>query len=87
MWQDATCHVRRVLLVTFPNTDPAADGQVVVAPFHTSNVDIAPAFRFTNGALSGQYLIIHKRGLLAWLTCHSNFFWSGSPKKDWKMTG
>ena len=51
--------VRRTLLVTFPNTDLAADGQVVVAPFQTYNVDIAPAFRFTDGTLNGQYLIAH----------------------------
>jgi hypothetical protein len=36
--------VRRTLLVTLPNTDLAADGQVVVAPFQTYNVDIAPHF-------------------------------------------
>ena len=51
--------VKRTLLVTFPNTDLAADGQVVVAPFQTYNVDIVPAFRFTEGAFNGQYLTAH----------------------------
>jgi len=49
--------VRRTLLVTFPNTEISADGQAVVAPFQTYNVDIVPAFRFTVGELAGQYMI------------------------------
>ena len=39
--------VRRTLLFTFPNTEISADGQAVVAPFQTYNVDIVPAFRFS----------------------------------------
>lgn len=49
--------VRRALLVTFPNTDIGADGQAVVAPFQTYNVDIVPAFRFISGEFAGKYLI------------------------------
>ena len=49
--------VRRTLLVTFPNTEIGADGQAVVAPFQTYNVDIVPAFYFTVGDLAGQYMI------------------------------
>jgi len=49
--------VRRPLLVTFPNTDVGADGQAVVAPFQTYNIDIVPAFLFVTGPLTGQYLI------------------------------
>jgi hypothetical protein len=49
--------VRRALLVTFPNTEIGADGQAVVAPFQTYNVDIVPAFRFIAGEFAGQYLI------------------------------
>ncbi len=58
--------VKRTLLVTFPNTDLAADGQVVVAPFQTYNVDIVPAFRFTEGALNGQYLTAHTANGGSW---------------------
>ena len=49
--------VRRTLLGTFPNTEIAADGQAVIAPFQTYNVDIVPAFRFISGDFTGQYLI------------------------------
>jgi hypothetical protein len=49
--------VRRTLLVAFPNTEIGADGQAVVAPFQTYNVDIVPAFRFITGPYEGQYLI------------------------------
>jgi hypothetical protein len=48
--------VKRTLFATFPNTDLAADGQVVVAPFQAYNVDIVPAFRFIEGTFHGQYL-------------------------------
>jgi len=46
--------VKRTLLATFPNTDLAADGQVVAAPFQTYNVDIVPAFRFIRGSIEGS---------------------------------
>ena len=49
--------VRRALLLTFPNTDIGADGQAIVAPFQTYNVDIVPAFRLINGEFDGKYLI------------------------------
>ncbi len=49
--------VKRSILLTFPNTDVSADGQAVVAPFQTYNVDIVPAFRYVSGELTGQYLI------------------------------
>lgn len=49
--------VRCALLVTFPNTDIGADGQAVVAPFQTYNVDIVPAFRYVRGQFAGKYLI------------------------------
>lgn len=49
--------VRRTVLGTFPNTEIAADGQAVVAPFQTYNVDIVPAFRFITGDFTGQYFI------------------------------
>ena len=49
--------VRRALLVTFPNTEIGADGQAVVAPFQTYNVDTVPAFHFISGEFAGQYLI------------------------------
>lgn len=49
--------VRRALLVTFPNTEIGADGQAVVAPFQTYNVDIVPACHFISGEFAGQYLI------------------------------
>ena len=51
--------VKRALLVTFPNTDLSADGQVIVAPFQTYNVDIVPAFRYVTGPYTGSYLIAH----------------------------
>lgn len=49
--------IRRTLLVTFPSTKISADGQAVVAPFQTYNVDIVPAFYFTVGEFAGQFLI------------------------------
>ncbi len=49
--------VRRTLLITFPGTELSADGQAVIAPFQTYNVDIVPAFRFISGEFAGQYLI------------------------------
>jgi hypothetical protein len=49
--------VRRAVLVSFPSTEIRADGQAIVAPFQTYNVDIVPAFRFVGGELAGQYLI------------------------------
>jgi hypothetical protein len=49
--------VRRTVLGTFPNTEIAADGQAVVAPFQTYNVDVVPAFRFITGDFTGQYFI------------------------------
>jgi len=36
--------VKLALLDTFPNTELRADGQVVVAPFQSYSVDVAPAF-------------------------------------------
>lgn len=41
--------VKDVLTDTFPRTDLRADGQVVVAPFQTYNVEIIPAFELTDG--------------------------------------
>jgi len=41
--------VKRTLLATFPRTDLRADGQVVLAPFQTYNVDVVPAFHLTDG--------------------------------------
>ena len=51
--------VKRALLVTFPNTDLSADGQVIVAPFQTFGVDIVPAFRYVSGPNTGSYLTAH----------------------------
>ncbi len=53
--------VKRALFATFPSTALAADGPVVIAPFQTYNVDIAPAFLFPNdgAACAGQYYIAH----------------------------
>jgi hypothetical protein len=51
--------VKRALLVTFPNTNLSADGQVIVAPFQTYSVDIVPAFRFGSGPNTGSYLTAH----------------------------
>jgi hypothetical protein len=41
--------VKRTLLATFPNTDLRADGQVVLAPFSTYDVEVVPAFPFQDG--------------------------------------
>lgn len=51
--------VKRALLVTFPNTDLSADGQVIVAPFQTYSVDVVPAFLFISGPNTGSYLTAH----------------------------
>ena len=51
--------VKRALTVTFPRTDLRADGQVVIAPFDTYNVDVVPSFRFVTGPLTGSYYTAH----------------------------
>jgi hypothetical protein len=51
--------VKRALLLTFPNTDLSADGQVIVAPFQTYSVDIVPAFLYVSGPNTGSYLTAH----------------------------
>ncbi len=40
--------VKRTMLLTFPRTDLRSDGQVVVAPFQTYNVEVIPAFLLTD---------------------------------------
>lgn len=41
--------VKRILSATYPNTDMRADGQVVLVPFSSYNVEVAPAFKLQNG--------------------------------------
>jgi hypothetical protein len=41
--------VKRTVLDRFPNTDLRADGQVVLAPFSTYDVEVVPAFPFQDG--------------------------------------
>ena len=41
--------VKDALKLTFPTTKLRADGQVVVAPFSTYAVEVAPAFRLPDG--------------------------------------
>ncbi len=62
--------VRRTLLGTFPNTEISADGQAVIAPFQTYNVDIVPAFRFISGTYIGQYLIADTTDGGSWRYSH-----------------
>ena len=62
--------VKRTLLLTFPNTDLSADGQVIVAPFQTYNVDIVPAFFYFSGPRTGSYLTAHTGDGGSWR--HSN---------------
>lgn len=38
--------VKRVLAANYPNTDMKADGQVVLVPFATYNVEVLPAFHY-----------------------------------------
>ncbi len=45
--------VKRILQLTYPNTNLRGDGQVVVVGFHRMSVEVVPAFTCT----SGQYLI------------------------------
>ena len=45
--------VKRILQLTYPNTNLRGDGQVVVARFYRMSVEVVPAFACT----SGQYLI------------------------------
>ena len=42
--------VKRALQITFPRTDLRGDGQVVIAPFDTYDVEVVPAFRFEDGS-------------------------------------
>ena len=57
--------VRRTLLVTFPNTEIAADGQAVVAPFQTYNVDIVPGISLHRWRLRWP---VSDRGQHGWRT-------------------
>ena len=41
--------VKNVLLRTYPSTDIRGDGQVVMIPFGSYNVEVVPAFRLQNG--------------------------------------
>jgi len=41
--------VKQTLAVTFPRTDLRADGQVVLAPFQSYDVEVVPAFALTDG--------------------------------------
>lgn len=41
--------VKRVLSATYPNTSMRADGQVVLVPFSSYNVEVVPAFVLNNG--------------------------------------
>lgn len=41
--------VKRALVFTFPRTDLRADGQIVLAPFQTYNVEVVPAFLLNDG--------------------------------------
>jgi hypothetical protein len=54
--------VKDVLADTFPRTDLRADGQVVIAPFQTYNVEIIPAFKFTDGT----YITAHTAADGSW---------------------
>lgn len=69
--------VRRTLLVTFPNTDLSADGQAVVAPFQTYNIDVVPALRFTEGEFAGKYLIADSTDGGRWRLSHpaAEYWW------------
>jgi hypothetical protein len=40
--------VKDSLLITFPQTDLRADGQVIIAPFETYSVEVVPAFRLSD---------------------------------------
>lgn len=51
--------VKQTLCGTFPITDLSADGQVIVAPFLTYNVDVVPAFRLVSGPNTGSYVTAH----------------------------
>ncbi len=54
--------MKRTLLTTFPNTDLRADGQVVLAPFQTYSVEIAPAF----ARMDGTYITAHTKDGGSW---------------------
>jgi hypothetical protein len=54
--------VKETLEDTFPRTDLRADGQVVVAPFQTYNVEIIPAFLMKDGT----YITAHTANGGSW---------------------
>jgi tRNA nucleotidyltransferase (CCA-adding enzyme) len=54
--------VKDTLEVTFPRTDLRADGQVVIAPFQTYNVEIIPAFLMKDGT----YITAHTANNGSW---------------------
>ena len=56
--------VKDVLLGTFPSTDLRADGQVVLAPFETYDVEVVPAFRLPDG----KFLTPHTDNNGSWRT-------------------
>ena len=58
--------VKDTLKGTFPLTDLRADGQVVLAPFSTYDVEVVPAFRLHNGS----FLTAHTANGGSWR--HSN---------------
>jgi Second Messenger Oligonucleotide or Dinucleotide Synthetase domain len=54
--------VKKGLEGTFPRTDLRADGEVVVAPFQTYNVEVVPAFELTDGT----YITAHTENNGSW---------------------
>ena len=42
--------LREFLRATYPQTNIRGDGQVVIVPFNTYQIEVAPAFRLTSGA-------------------------------------
>ena len=54
--------VKQALEGTFPRTDLRADGQVVIAPFETYNVEVIPAF----ACLDGTFVTPHTANNGSW---------------------
>jgi Second Messenger Oligonucleotide or Dinucleotide Synthetase domain len=64
--------LRSVLSVTYPQTSVRGDGQVVVVPFNSYGIEVAPGFPATGGGYlicdtndSGRYKWVHPAGELA----------------------
>jgi Second Messenger Oligonucleotide or Dinucleotide Synthetase domain len=78
--------VKDALTFTFPRTNLRADGQVILAPFDTYDVEVVPAFRLPDGT----FLTANTADGGSWRVSNPaaeyNFLHTADTATDWKAT-